>query len=129
MKKGLLELLTSKIVQIVNLGDEFPVHEGLQWIDVPDDAETGWDYDAETNSFTDPHAASKDEFGRPREPWLMQRMRAYPGIGDQLDMLHKEIANTGTISSDGAWFKSIVAAKEATPKPINFDPNDPFRFY
>jgi hypothetical protein len=38
-------------------------------------------------------------------------------MGDQMDMLFKEIRDTGTISTDGGWFKSIQAVKDTVPKP------------
>lgn len=129
MKRALLEKLTNKITQVVELGQEFEVHDNLVWLDCPDNVESAWDYEPQTNTFSDPHALSKDEFGRPREPWLMQRQRSYPPIGDQLDMLHKEIAATGGISKDGTWFKTLTGIKQALPKPNNFNPEDPYNSF
>lgn len=45
------------------------------------------------------------------------RIEGYGKIGDQLDLLFKEVRDTGTISQDGAWFKRIQAVKESNPKP------------
>jgi hypothetical protein len=47
----------------------------------------------------------------------MQRMRAYAPTGDQMDMLWKELRDTGTISTEGAWYQHIASVKEALPKP------------
>lgn len=37
MKKALIELVSSRLCDIVPAGSEFPVAPGLQWVDVPDD--------------------------------------------------------------------------------------------
>jgi hypothetical protein len=55
----------------------------------------------------------------------MQRQRAYPGLGDQLDMLWKEIRDNGTISKDGQWFKNIQMVKDLIPRPENYSLADP----
>lgn len=115
MKRALIDSTNNRVVQVAEA--DFEVHGALFWVDCPDDCGTYYIYDPENLTFEDPHAHSKDEFGNPVEPFSMQRMRAYPGIGDQLDLLFKEIRDTGTISSNGAWFKSIEAVKLAVPKP------------
>lgn len=125
MKRALIDSGNSRVIQVVNIGEEFEVHNKLYWVDCPDDADTFYLYDPEELTFEDPHAASKDEFGNPVEPFNMQRMRAYPPAGDQMDMLWKEIKETGSISVDGAWFKSIQAVKDGIPKPTDYDPADP----
>lgn len=125
MKRALIDSSNLKVVQVVEVGQEFEVHSNLYWVDCPDDADTFYTYDPEELTFEDPHAASKDEFGNPVEPFNMQRMRAYPPAGDQMDMLWRELRDTGTISKDGAWFQSILAVKEAIPKPADYDPADP----
>jgi hypothetical protein len=38
-------------------------------------------------------------------------------MGDQFDMLFKEIKATGTISPTGEWFQSIQYVKDNLPKP------------
>ena len=116
MKRALIENVTNRVVQVVNTEEEFEVHPGLYWVDCPDNVETYWILNDDT-SFTDPHEDMRDEFGNLVEPWIMQRMRAYAPAGDQLDMLYKEIQDTGTISKEGAWFKHVTEAKAATPKP------------
>jgi hypothetical protein len=125
MKRALIDKNNSRVVQVVNLGEEFEVHESLYWVDCPNDTETFYLYDPEELTFEDPHAASKDEFGNPVEPFTMQRQRAYPPAGDQMDMLWKEIRDHGSISIDGPWFQSILAVKEAIPKPEAYSPDSP----
>ena len=121
MKRALIDSTTNRVQQVED--QDFEVHGTLYWVDCPDDVGSYYIYDPENLTFEDPHAHSKDEFGNPVEPFSMQRMRAYPGVGEQLDLLFKEVRDTGTISTDGAWFKSIQAVKDAVPKPA--DPTKP----
>ena len=114
MKRALIDN-NNKVLQVEE--QDFEVHEGLYWVNCPDDAMSGYTYDPVNLTFEDPHAHTKDEFGNPVEPFSMQRMRAYPGVGEQLDLLFKEIRDTGSISTDGAWFQAISAVKEMIPKP------------
>lgn len=117
MKKALIDSRDNRVVQVAD--EEFPTHESLYWVDCPDDTGSYYIYDPENLTFEDPHAHTKDEFGNPVEPFNMQRMRAYPPMGEQLDMLFKEIRDTGTISTDGNWFNAIQSIKDAIPKPID----------
>lgn len=126
MKRALIDSNNNKVLQVVDsVDDEFEVHNALYWVDCPNDAASYYDYDPDNLTFTDPHALSKDAFGNPVEPFVMQRMRAYPSGGDQMDMLWKEIQATGTISVDGEWFQSILAVKQGIPKPDGYDPANP----
>lgn len=120
MKKALIDKRFNLVVQIIDLSNgevEFETAPDLIWKPCPNNCETGWKWDAPNESYIDPHAHSRDEFGNPVEPFVMQRMRAYPPMGDQMDMLFKEIRDTGTISADGQWFKSVQWVKDNVPKP------------
>jgi hypothetical protein len=118
MKKALIDKRFWEVAQLVKSDEEtFETTSDFIWMDCPDNVEDAWHYDPDTGEFIDPHAASKDEFGNPVEPFTMQRMRAYPPMGDQMDMLFKEIAATGSISTNGEWFKSIQFVKTNVPKP------------
>lgn len=122
MKRALIEKLTERVVQVVNPGEEFEIHDGgLYWTDCPDNVETYW-LRLDDGTYEDPHAGMRDEFGNVVEPWIMQRMRAYAPAGDQMDMLYRELKETGTISRDGQWFKHITDVKAATPKPEGYIP-------
>jgi hypothetical protein len=116
MKRALIDS-NNKVLQVED--QDFEVHDNLYWVDCPDDAMSGYTYDPVNLTFEDPHAHTKDEFGNPVEPFSMQRMRAYPGTGEQLDLLFKEIKETGTISKNGAWFQAISAVKTMIPKPAD----------
>ena len=125
MKRALIDSGNNRVIQVVENGEEFETAPALYWVDCPNDTSSYYLYDPEELTFEDPHARNKDEFGNPVEPFSMQRMRAYPGGGDQMDMLWREIRDTGTISTDGEWFQSIVEVKNSIPKPEGWDPADP----
>jgi hypothetical protein len=125
MKRALIDSGNNRVVQVVDMGGDFEVHSNLYWVDCPDQAESYFIYDPENLTFEDPHASSKDDFGNPVEPWSMQRQRAYPGFGEQLDMLWKEIRDTGSISKDGQWFKNVQLVKDSIPRPNNYSLADP----
>ena len=44
------------------------------------------------------------------------RIAEYGSIGDQLDMLYKDI-DAGKLNKNGAWYKFIKKVKEDNPKP------------
>lgn len=118
MKKALIDTRSWTVVQIIEADQqEFETTSDFIWKPCSDRCESAWIYDNSLGEYTDPHAHSRDEFGNPVEPFVMQRMRSYPPMGDQLDMLFKEIKNTGVISTDGEWFKSIQFVKDNIAKP------------
>ena len=45
-----------------------------------------------------------------------QRDRIYPNLGEQFDLLFKDI-NNGKVNKDGEFYKAIKAVKDANPKP------------
>ena len=45
-----------------------------------------------------------------------QRDRKYPELGEQFDLLFKDI-DSGKVSKDGGFYKAIKAVKDAHPKP------------
>ncbi len=48
--------------------------------------------------------------------YVNKRKSAYPSIGDQLDLLYKDMV-AGKGDSTGEWFKAVKAVKDANPKP------------
>jgi hypothetical protein len=116
-KRALIESATNRVVQVVNSeAEQFETHTGLYWTDCPDNTETYFLL-LPDGTFEDPHAANRDQFGNTVEPFYMQRMRAYAGVNDQMDMLYRELMSTGTISPNGEWAQHISAVKAAIPKP------------
>jgi uncharacterized protein YicC (UPF0701 family) len=45
-----------------------------------------------------------------------QRLRQYPSLGDQLDMLWHELNTSGNLSTSGTWFQTIQEVKNNNPK-------------
>ena len=45
-----------------------------------------------------------------------QRDRQYPELGEQFDLLFKDI-DSGKVSKDGGFYKAIKAVKDKHPKP------------
>jgi hypothetical protein len=50
-------------------------------------------------------------------PYDANRMHMYPTIGNQLDMLWHELNVSGSLTSNGEWYKSIQQVKQQYPKP------------
>ena len=46
----------------------------------------------------------------------MARGIAYGSPGDQLDMIFKEIRDTGTVSTSGPWATHVANVKSSLPK-------------
>tara|TARA_Y100001937_G_C6928844_1_gene245095 strand:+ start:178 stop:546 length:369 start_codon:yes stop_codon:yes gene_type:complete len=47
---------------------------------------------------------------------IKNRIRNYPNLGDQFDMLYHELATSGSLSVSGSWFRSIQNVKDSYPK-------------
>jgi hypothetical protein len=45
-----------------------------------------------------------------------QRDRKYPELGEQFDLLFKDI-DSGKVNKDGVFYKALKAVKDAHPKP------------
>ncbi len=52
--------------------------------------------------------------------WREQRSEGYGRLTDQLDKMFHDITN-GTLTTDGEWYQSIQAVKDAIPKPEETD--------
>jgi hypothetical protein len=113
MKKALINSNEpGRICDIVDVGNEFEVHNSFSWVDVPDDTTTQDRY--ENGEITKFDILSLPGFAE--QGYKVARGIAYKSIGDQLDMLFKEIQTTGTISNTGPWVTHIAAVKSAIPK-------------
>lgn len=102
-----------RICDIVEPGNEFEVHSNFFWVDVPDGTTT-------TDTYNEDGSISKfDPLSQPgfaENAYLVARGIAYKSIGDQLDMLYKEVVATGTISNTGPWATHITNVKTSIPK-------------
>ena len=115
MKRALLHSVEpGRICQVVNPGEEFEVHTAFYWVDVPDDTTEADRWDVENNVVIKFDITSDPVFIE--HGYKVARGIGYGSIGDQLDMLYKEIQSTGTISSTGPWAQHIASIKSAIPK-------------
>jgi hypothetical protein len=94
-------VFNNTICQIVEDSETFPVHDSMQWVDCPGDADTDWKY--KNGSFEKP---AKAEI-----PYDLGRRMEYPPIGDQLDALFK----AGVFPPEMA--AKIQEVKDKYPKP------------
>lgn len=115
MKRALINSLEpGRVCQVVEIGEEFEVADTFSWVDCPDDVITTHTHNIETGEFTP--FSIVDLPGFAENGYKIARAIAYNSIGDQLDMLYKEIVANGSISSEGAWAAHITAVKQAIPK-------------
>lgn len=113
MKRALLHILEpGRICDVVDVGQEFEVHENFSWVDVPDDTTV-------SDTYQDGAVVKFDPIAQPgfaENAYKVARGIAYTSLGDQLDMLFKEVQATGTISNTGPWATHIASVKAAIPK-------------
>tara|TARA_B100000959_G_scaffold87349_1_gene92642 strand:- start:5791 stop:6165 length:375 start_codon:yes stop_codon:yes gene_type:complete len=95
----------------------FETYSDLVWIDCtgtdienekPNEPNGGtWTYSFETETFSivPPHT-------NPAERFNIARKIGYGEIGEQLDMLYKEVKDAGSITTDGEWFKHVKKVKK-----------------
>lgn len=102
-----------RICEIRNPGEEFEVHESFSWVDVPDGTNTS-DTINPDGTITKFDITSMPGFAE--NAYRVARTIAYTDIGNQLDMLYKELQATGTISNTGAWANHIATVKNTIPK-------------
>ena len=115
MKRALLHSLEpGRICDIVDPGAEFEVHNNFSWIDVPDDTTTADTWNPETNTVVKYSVLNDPIFIE--HGWKVARGIAYGNPGDQLDMIFKEIQDTGTVSATGPWATHIATVKATLPK-------------
>jgi hypothetical protein len=115
MKRALLHSAEpGRVCEVVEVGSEFEVSLDFHWINCPDSTITSHTYDENTQIFTAFDILSMPGFAE--NAYKVARTIAYTDIGNQLDMLYKEIQSTGTISNAGPWSTHITAVKAAIPK-------------
>jgi hypothetical protein len=102
-----------RICEIRNPGEEFEVHPAFSWVDVPDGTTTADQYNEDGTVTKNDMTARQDFIDN---AYRVARGIGYGSIGDQLDMLYKEIQATGTISNTGPWATHINNVKQTIPK-------------
>ena len=113
MKRALLNNLEpGRVCAVVDPGNEFEVSSDFQWVDCPDDTTTYHTY--KDNTFIPFDILSSNGFAE--NAYKLARAIEYKSIGDQLDMLFKELQSEGTISNNGPWATHIATVKQNIPK-------------
>jgi hypothetical protein len=102
-----------RICEIREIGEEFEVHTDFQWVDVPDGTTTHDLYN-EDGTITKFDITKLPGFAE--TAYQVARGIAYTPVGNQMDMLFKELQATGTISNSGPWATHIASVKAAIPK-------------
>lgn len=114
MKRALISKLENyRICEVKEVGQEFDVTDDFFWTDVPDDTQTVDTY-LETGEIKKFNPIEQPGFAE--NAYKVARAIAYKGMGEQLDMMFKELAATGTISPDGPWATHVASVKAAIPK-------------
>ena len=110
MKKALMDI-QGTIGQIEEPGDDFEIYNGddatIQWVDAPDDVQLDWTLEWSPAQETMVWVERDTPFTDPE----IARKIAYGDVGDQLDMIYKEIAAEGSISASGPWASHIAGVK------------------
>lgn len=116
MKRVLLDY-RGLINEVVDVGSEFPVYDGpdstIKWVLCPhDDVTTLWHL-SEGQWVSPENKLDYDQ--------NMKRKIAYGDIGDQLDMLYKDI-KSGNLTN-GEWVKNIDAVKSTIESQSSYEAN------
>ena len=121
MKKALMDY-TGYVSDVVEPGEEYDLFFGRgcgqMWVNAPDNVTKSWTLEwspaasdmiwiERTESYTDPATA---------------RTVAYGQIGEQLDMLYKDLAAGRDLSgTDALWYNHIRQVKENTTSPSSVE--------
>lgn len=114
MKRALISKLENyRICEVKEVGQEFDVTDDFFWTDVPDDTQTVDTY-LETGEIKKFNPIEQPGFAE--NAYKVARAIAYKGMGEQLDMMFKELQETGSVSPDGPWATHVASVKAAIPK-------------
>ena len=94
-------IFENKVVDVREV--EFEVHSSMTWMDCSDDCKLGWTL--ESGVLTAPPEP-------PELTYAEKRRKAYPSVGDQLDMMMKDMKNGTTTHQT-----ECEAVKAQFPKP------------
>jgi hypothetical protein len=116
MKRVLLDY-RGLLNEVVEVGSEFPVYEGpdaaMKWVLCPHDEVTTFWHCSEGNWISPENKLDYDQ--------NMKRKIAYGDLGDQLDMLYKDI-KAGNLES-GSWVQRIEEVKSTIESQSSYESN------
>ena len=111
----------NRICDVVDsAGLKFDVHSDFTWKELDSahsamNVDDGWLWkDSDSNTVVWEPSIIDSNFET--DGYKFARIIAYKSIGDQLDMLYKEIQSKGSIDSNGDWFQHITQVKTDIPK-------------
>jgi hypothetical protein len=98
--------------------EEFPVADGMEWVQVPDDANESWiTVTNEDGSFKTLRAPDINNDPQLFAEYGRRRQTAYLDPGDQLDMIYHHLANGGVMGDEAdEWTTHINNVKAMYPK-------------
>tara|TARA_B100000035_G_scaffold158755_1_gene135349 strand:- start:7089 stop:7613 length:525 start_codon:yes stop_codon:yes gene_type:complete len=126
MKKALMDV-SGYVADIVEPGEEYELFLGQgcpqMWVNAPDDITKTWTLEWSPSAQDMIWVKRVEEFTDP----ATARTVAYGQIGEQLDMLYKDLAAGRSLTADDAlWFNHIKNVKENTTSPSSVqEPMDP----
>jgi hypothetical protein len=126
MKKALMDF-TGYVADIVEPGEEYPLFLGRgcaqMWVNAPDNITKTWTLEW-SPAAEDMIWVERDETYA--DPATTRRV-AYGDVGQQLDMLFKDLDAGRSLDADDAlWFNHIKTVKENTARPSDVEePMDP----
>lgn len=122
MKRALISKIEEqRICDVVDVGNEFEVSPDFVWVDVPDDTTTADKFDLQTGRITKHDPVQTPGFAE--NGYKVARAIAYGSVGEQMDMMFKELQATGTLAPDGPWATHVSTVKSNIPK------DDPYAVY
>ena len=101
-------------------GLKFDVHPDFAWKELDSahsamNVDDGWLWkDSDSNIIVWEPSVIDSDFEK--DGYKFARIIAYKSVGDQLDMLYKEIQSKGSIDSNGDWYQHITQVKSDIPK-------------
>ncbi len=109
------------IGQIAEPGEDFEIYNGpdatIQWVDAPDDVQLDWTLEWSPAQ----EVMIWVERDQPHTDPEIARKIAYGEVGDQLDMIYKEVKANGSISATGPWASHIDNVKATYDAPVARD--------
>ena len=126
MKKALMDY-TGYVADIVEPGEEYPLFLGRgcaqMWVNAPDNITKTWTLEWSPAAEDMIWVERSETYADP----ATTRRVAYGDVGQQLDMLFKDLdAGRALDADDALWFNHIKTVKEHTARPSDVEePMDP----
>jgi hypothetical protein len=126
MKKALMDF-NGYVADVVDPGEEYTLFLGRgcsqMWVNAPDDVTITWTLEWSPSANDMIWVKRVETYADP----ATTRRVAYGEVGQQLDMLYKDIAaGKDLAASDALWYNHVKTVKENTQRPSDVEePMDP----